>query len=517
MIESTHMSLRTRILISLALGAGLGALLSALSAPAPFWPGWFSFALLCGLSAYFLLLVAQQFGGGRTLAWLVALAFITRLAVGVGLSLALPMYGFDEPEQNAGYHFYDAYGRDMQAWDLATSGRPLTDSLMDEFSKDQYGGLLGISAAVYRYMSPDAHRPFLILVLGAFTTALGVAFFWEGMRRRWGLKLAALASWILVLYPDAIFFGSSQMREPFLLGLTGIAFWGVIEYASSRRRSLIALAVSLALMALISSRVAVVIAVVLGVWFWLEYLAQARAWRIAGIAALSISLIAAAAGSWVWLQDSAHWDMLTTLSTGRALYDLQSLGEQFKVPFIIGYGIAQPVLPAAIADSTLPIWKVIILARSAGWYLLAPFLLYAFFTSLKARPGKERAIWVLFSVAVLVWLMVSAFRAGGDMTDNPRYRSMFLPWMALLAGWGLLRALETRDLWLARWLAVEAIFLGFFTSWYISRYFGTVRRMPFNRMVITILLLSGVVLASGWLWDLGKRARSRYNRLKQLP
>ncbi len=493
-------------------GIGLGAALAALSAPAPFWTSWLPFALLLSLSAYFLLLVVQRFGSGRTLAWLVALAFLTRLAVGVSLGLVLPVAGFDEPEQNAGYHFYDAYQRDMQAWDLATSDRPLSDSFVDEFSHDQYGGLLGISAVVYRYLSPDAHRPFLILILGAFTTALGVAFFWQGVRLRWGAGLAALASWTLALYPDAIFFGSSQMREPFLLGLVGIAVWGVLAFGRSRRRSLIALGVSLALMALISSRVALALAAVLGVWFWLEHLAQSRAWRIAGIVALALGLVGAAAGSWVWLQDSAHWDIVTTLRSGRALYDLQSLGEQFTVPFIIGYGIAQPVLPAAIADLTLPVWKLIIVARAAGWYLLAPFLLYAFFRSLRAKPAKERALWVFFSAAVLVWMIVSAFRAGGDMTDNPRYRSMFLPWMALLAAWGVRQAWAGRDLWLARWLAVEAIFLGFFTNWYVSRYFGTVHRMPFKQMVLTILALSGIVLASGWLWDFSKWAQARLRK-----
>ncbi len=57
-------------------------------------------------------------------AWMLVLAFILRLGLGVGLSQALPVFGYDEEVPNAGYIFYDAYHRDRQAWQLAQSGDP---------------------------------------------------------------------------------------------------------------------------------------------------------------------------------------------------------------------------------------------------------------------------------------------------------------------------------------------------------------------------------------------------------
>ncbi len=113
---------------------------------------------------------------------------------------------------------------------------------------------------------------------------------------------------------------------------------------------------------------------------------------------------------------------------------------------------------------------------------------------------------------MLVWILISSARAGGDQWDNPRYRTIFIPWMALLAGWAIHWALERRDWWLARWLVVEMIFLGYFTNWYFSRYFNLWKRLPFWEMVLWIVIWSAIVLGSGWLWDLG---RWLYRRSRQ--
>jgi len=159
-------------------------------------------------------------------------------------------------------------------------------------------------------------------------------------------------------------------------------------------------------------------------------------------------------------------------------------------------------------DVTTVSWTLTV---ELAWYALAPLLLYAFFTVWKAAP-EEKRILLWTAGFVLVWLLISSIRAGGDLWDNPRYRVTFIPFMALLAGWGVLRAWERRDWWLVRWLLVEIIFLGYFTNWYFSRYFHLWKRLPFWQNVLMISVLSAVVLGSGLLWDAGK---GLYRRLRE--
>jgi hypothetical protein len=177
---------------------------------------------------------------------------------------------------------------------------------------------------------------------------------------------------------------------------------------------------------------------------------------------------------------------------------------------VIAYGLARPVLPAAIAEPAESVlWKVIVIFRSIGWYALAPFLIYSLFAVWKENDLKQRRrlIWLVF--AVFLWLLVASARGGGDATDNPRYRILFIPWMALLAGWAVDWALTHRDAWLWRWLTIEAIFLGFFTNWYFSRYFLVWGRLSFWHMAAWIIGLSALVLVGGWVWDRSKvRARA---------
>lgn len=504
---------RTRLFSALSGGAVLGAVLTALGPAGNFWIGWLSSTLLLSLSLWGLIFAWQKAGAGRTLAWMVALAFFLRLGVGVLVMELLPEYGYDTLTQNRGYLFYDAFRRDNQAWDIVKAQEPLLKSFAEEFKTDQYGGLLATSAFVYRYLSPDVQRPFLILILGAFTTALGTAFFWRGVRFRFNERLATLAGWIMVLYPDSILFGSSQMREPFLIGLTGIALWGVLAYFKDKWAARAGLVLSLAGMLLVSSRVAVAVAGVLVVWFWAEHLApRSRAWAWGGALALLVGGVGVAYFGWDWLRDAFLWDAnRTEAAQGWVVKIIQEAGEQFRLPILAAYGLAQPVLPAAIADDAILIWKVIAIFRAAGWYALAPLLLYAFFTVWKAAP-EEKRILLWTAGFVLVWLLISSIRAGGDLWDNPRYRVTFIPFMALLAGWGVLRAWDRRDWWLVRWLLVEIIFLGYFTNWYFSRYFHLWKRLPFWQNVLMISVLSAVVLGSGLLWDAGK---GLYRRLRE--
>ncbi len=522
-LEPGGLGLWERLVFSLAAGALLGAGVAGFS-PGSFWTGWLAATSLLA-PALFVLFAAWRWGSAaadhsapaergsaKMLAWLIILAFLLRLVFGIGLSLALPVWGYAEQEQQAGYLFKDAFYRDTQAWELARSGKPLWATFREEFSTDQYGGLLALSALVYRYLSPDAHRPYLILILGAFFAALGVPFLWRAVRLRWSARVALLAGWIYVLYPDAVFFASSQMREPFLVGLSAVAFWAVLAWDFRRKTTWAALAGSLLGMSLISSRVAAAVAGVLGLLFLLEHVIVRpnRRWQVLGWGALGVGLLFVLAFSWEWFRSSAGWDMLkTTLDAGRvqlAIKQLQTITrlrlDELGYGFLAIYGLTRPVLPAAIAQNAASaLWKGIGIVRSAGWYALAPFLIYGLFWVWKERDVRLRrlAMWLL--LAVSLWLVIASARGGADATDNPRYRSQFIIWIALLAALSIDRALAYRDPWLWRWIGVEVIFLGFFTNWYFSRYFRIWQKLDFWQMIAWIAALSALVLVGGWAWD----------------
>lgn len=492
-----------RLLLSFLLALALGAVLSALS-PGAFLAGWLAAFALAFPGLFCLLSAWSWAGGGKTLAWMVTLALLLRLGVGIGASLALPLVGYDEPTQKAGYLFYDSFRRDQEAWKLAQSGQPLWASFGEQVATDQYGGLMALSAGIYRYLSPDSRRPFLILLAGALVFALGVPFFWQALKKRWNPWLANLATWLLVLYPDGVLFGSSQLREPFLIGLTAVALWGVLTWRSSKRWAGLALLASLAGLALFSSRAALGITGVLVVWFLLENLAQLQEARRQYLAwgLLAVGGVLVAALSYSWLRSSAEWDLSVTFgSSGMVQYLVARLGERLLVPFLVGYGLAQPVLPAAIADPSLPFWQTLAIVRAAGWYALAPLLLYAFYAVWKAQPAREKRILVWLAGMTLVWMLLASLRAGGDQWDNPRYRTIFLPFMALLAAWAVQFARQQGDAWLGRIFIVEGIFLVFFTDWYLFRYYHIGLDIDFIPMVAIIAGLSLAALAGGWVWD----------------
>ena len=243
-----------------------------------------------------MLVLAWRWAGSlKPLAWMLALAFILRLGSGVFLTIILPTAGYDNEEQQAGYLLYDAYSRDSQAWTLATSSEPLMTAFQNQFDSDQYGGLLSLSAAVYRYLSPDVHRPLLILILAAFAGAVGIPFLYKAVKERWGKRPALIAGWIMVLYPESIMLGGSEMREPFLLALISILFWAVLSWKKNRTAALWVGAASLLGLFLFSWRVAVVVAGVMAVWFWLDYVIASwnTRWKVLGWVTVAVASRAA--------------------------------------------------------------------------------------------------------------------------------------------------------------------------------------------------------------------------------
>lgn len=502
------MNLRMRLLVSLGAGILSGVGLAFLIPDGRFGANFLSSALLLTICYLALLSAWNWAGGGRMLAWMTALAFFLRLGCGVALSLALPVYGSDSETQKSGYVFFDAFRRDEQAWQLAESKDPVWGSFQEEFYTDQYGGLLALSALVYRYSSPDSHRPQLVVILAAFAAALCIPFFWQGVRKRWGVGVAVLAGWVLALYPESILLGSSQMREPFLISLGAIAFWAVLSWLEHKRTSLVVLVASMLGLALFSSRIAVVVFGLLAVWFWLDYVVsswdqrrQVLGWITLAAAGLVLLFV-----SWEWFRSSAYLDLrLTVINSGFLDNVIGKWPWSLQVVFVVVYGLLQPMLPAAIAETSLPLWKTIVILRSLGWYLLAPFLCYSLLAVWKVQPERERRTLIWLAGFTIVWVLLSSARGGGDVWDNPRYRTILLPWLALLVSWAALWAYRQRDLWLVRIWMVEGIFLSFFTHWYLSRYLNLWKKLPFWQTIALVVVVSVLLMGGSWLWELRRK------------
>jgi hypothetical protein len=438
---------------------------------------------------------------------MVILAFVLRLGVGLALTWALPRFGYDTPVDKAGYVFADAYTRDSQAWTLATSHTSLGAAFKQEFISDQYGGLLALSAGVYRVFSPDVQRPYLIIILSAAAAALGLPFLWVSLRRRrWGGAVAKLACWIMVLYPESVLLGSSQMREPFLISLAAVAFCSVLSWNFSSHKPALA-AGFIACMAgllLFSSRTALPILAVCAVWFLLDRTTQPRrgVWRWLEWFALAVGVAAAVGFTWEWLHSATQWGVLQmTRLSGMIQGFTRGIPAVIKLLLVIFYGLAQPVLPAAVIDPAAPVWRLIGVLRALGWYALAPLLIYALWVVWKAEQSITRRLLVCLVVIVWAWILISSARGGGNQWDNPRYRTVFLVWMAILAAWTWNWVREHHDVWFTRLVMVELVFLGFFFAWYVARYYRLFDIIPFDLMVGLIIFFGLLVLVGGWAWD----------------
>ena len=128
----------------------------------------------------------------------------------------LPVYGDNNEVHHGGYIYRDAFTYDKQAWDLAASGDPLWKAFDRSYGiEEQYGGLTFTLSLTYRVFSPDAHRPWLTILLSALMGALGVGLAWKGARQVWGEVIALVLGWIMALYPESLFSGSSQIANHF--------------------------------------------------------------------------------------------------------------------------------------------------------------------------------------------------------------------------------------------------------------------------------------------------------------
>jgi hypothetical protein len=505
----------------------IGALLSGLDG-GTWWIGWLGYSLIgiLGLSA--VTATWRWAGTPRTLGLILLAALLLRLSLAVALTEILPIYGHTSEVDQGGYVFRDAYNRDTQAWTLASSPDSLFRAFDKKYSTDQYGGLLFLYSVLYRGLSPDHHRPWLGVLLGLLTSVMGVAITWKVAWRLGGETLAKPAAWVYALYPEAILLAASEMREPFLMTFIAMAFWGVLEIqGENSRKSWLWVAGGLAGLLVFNPAVAIFALIGMSGWLLLRSGRSRISWRVVlviiGVTALALILMwmgvargILAGGSLPkvlsnWMQLSAYWDVyFIQQSSGWIQSVFKVLPVPLHMPFMIGYGIAQPVLPAAIADPTAWPWKVIAIGRALGWYLLIPFLIGYLFQLWKVTDRSERRVWLWLWFITFIWIVVSSYRAGGDQWDNPRYRVIFLIWQVLLgaSAWTWWR--KGHNPWQGRILAVEGVFLALFGYWYAARYTNW-RAGQVHVFVILglILVISCAIMLGGWLWDSRKKPRQR--------
>ncbi|MFU8772911.1 MAG: glycosyltransferase family 39 protein, partial [Anaerolineales bacterium] len=422
--------------------------------------GWLSFlmvlilAALVVLSSWILIKRDRQITLPRFLFWLLLSAVLIRLLLGAFWVAALPAWGHDTPVQQAGYVMEDAHSRDTVAWELARSDSSLWTAFRDYAGVDQYGGLLYLSALIYRYLGGEVHQPLLVIIVTASFSSIAIVFIWAFIKRSLNESIAWLAAILLAIYPEAVLLGSSQMREAFTITLVSAAFYGLGRYW--QERSVVSMAWILAALALtlpFSPAFTVVLlallavqGLALGQWrishdkrFWMILAAIVTlavgsvwvSWRQIAPEGMSNPL---AVLGW-WITKSAEWQFhLTERSSGWVQRILAETPDWMNIPMLVIYGVVRPFLPAAlIAGSDAPIWTAIAIWRSIGWTILLPFLIYAPFKAFNQREG--RGLFLGLSLVVWIGILIASFRGGGDMWDNPRYRAAFASLQVILVAW----------------------------------------------------------------------------------
>ncbi len=456
-----------------------------------------AFLAMLGVAGGLLLLCWWVLRGERLPSWLLGLTFaalVLRIGAGIIWYVALPAVGYGSDPERGGYVMADAYERDQAAWELGSSDKLLGRAFQGIYRKaDQYGGLLFLSALVYRTVGSETHAPLLVVVLSAAASSLAVLFLYAFAARLWDQGVAAIAALALALYPEAVLLGSSQMREAYLVTLVIMAFYGLAGLWKKYRWQDVAwvlLAVGLSLFfsppfaALLVAMLAIQAAAQAG-----SRLAASGRRRLFWLGLAGAGLLAAI-GLWLSLRSLAPegvqgpMEVLSWWARRSATYQLylnerasgwfqkifDSTPDWVHIPLLVGYGIFQPFLPAALSDVTgAAIWRGIALWRALGWSILLPFLVYAPTLALRRKQARQAGVFLL---SLLVWavILIASYRSAGDQWDNPRYRAAFAALQIGLAAWSLVEWQRSRDPWLRRALVGLAIILAWFLPWYLRRY-----------------------------------------------
>jgi hypothetical protein len=503
-----------------AAALGVALLVAALDPADSFIEGLLAYAALFFLGALILRILWGWLSPGessRQLLFAVGAAVVLRLIVGLIFDLALPTLGYPSSESHTqGYYFLDAYHRDRDAWEIAGSDAPFTDLFTNPERTDQYGGLLFLSIAAYRTLSPEVQRQMLVVGMAAIAGGLAVLFSWGFTSRAFGTAPAIVAAWIVAAFPEAIFLGASPMRESFLIAALAASLYGYALFRAGEQQSgLTTMLAALAFTTLMSPPYAFLFAITLLVaWIWEGSRQGTRLiLMIGGVVALALLL---SIGAWSqisnapqggplgildwWINSGARFE-LQRLESGSGLvqkyFDL--VPEWAHMPMATAYGLIQPFLPATLMDATsLPLPRVLGVLRGLGWFALLPLLIYAPFAAIRANGWRSLQTYL----SLVVWLVAigAAYRLAGDQWDNPRARTVYLAAQAAIAGWVWYQAKQSRSPWLRRVAIVVAVSTLFFLQWYAGRYYGT-PRLNLYQTVGVIAAFVALFLGGAILWD----------------
>lgn len=440
------------------------------------WMGFFAAGLVSALLGWMVFIHLRGEELPTWMPWLLLGAVAFRLALGVFWFYALPQWGYPTEPQQAGYIMYDPYLRDNHAWQLAQSETPLIEAFRGYSPHDQYGGILYLSAWMYRYLGGEVHLPQLVLVLTSMVSGIGVVYLWAFTRRMWGRRAAAIAAVGLAVYPEAVLLGGAHMREAFTITLGAAIGYLVIHFWQERRKvDLVIFTLLLAFSLTISWAYVLMLSAVLGL-FALGLIYQRLAekgntrwqWGIVALAGLVVGVGSKLFGRFLSAMGEFQ-GVLTMVYSGVVQAVFSRIPEFLHDPFLVGYGLLRPMLPAALigkGDSLL--WRMLGIWRAAGWTVILALLVYATLLVIKKKAWFS-------ATGMLLWgnwwiSMVAAYRAGGDMWDNPRYRAGFATFQLALSAWAIIEHKSHRDPLLRRVLVSVGLMLFWVVVWYLPRF-----------------------------------------------
>jgi hypothetical protein len=314
------------------------------------------------------------------------------------------------------------------------------------------------------------------------------------------------------------------MREPYLITFGALALWGFADWQFNHsRRAFLWLGLGLGGMLLVSPVAALVTLLLSAGWL---YFARERG-RLSWPAAAGIGIVFVA-GLFVlasaldrqgslgggtpftvinnFLREAIKMDLhYLERSSGWVQKLFDEMPRFLRIPFVLVYGIFQPVLPAALVEPTTLTWRIIAILRALGWYALLPALVLSFQAAAAQDTDRTRKLLTWIAMVAWGWILLTSLRGGADQWDNPRYRTILFLWQAVLAGQAWLWWRASRSPWPARVLLMEVVFLAFFGQWYANRYYHIGTQIPFVQMTLSILGLWALILFGGLVLDRMRR------------